>query len=86
MKPTDLGKNGDQLYRRFNIPAEIYVVQHCHSIGAAVRKQVEAFALARSFVAPCRFVFMDGITTARLLRAHGLWPTAIPRARRSRGA
>ena len=83
MKPTDLGKNGDQLYRLFNIPAQIYVVQHCHTIGAAVRKQAEAFAFARSFVAPCRIVFMDGLTTARLLRAQGLWPAATPRARRS---
>jgi hypothetical protein len=81
MKPTDLGKNGDQLYRLFNIPAQIYVVQHCHSIGAAVRKQAEAFALARSFLAPCQIVFMDGLTTARLLRAHELWPTV----RRSKG-
>jgi hypothetical protein len=86
MKPTDLGKNGDQLYRLFNIPAQIYVVQHCHDIGAAVRKQAEAFALARSFVAPCRVVFMDGLTSARLLRAHGLWPSATPKARRSRAA
>lgn len=86
MKPTDLGKNGDQLYRLFNIPAQIYVVQHCHAIGAAVRKQAEAFALARSFVAPCRVVFMDGLTSARLLRAHGLWPAATQRAKRSRAA
>jgi hypothetical protein len=86
MKPTDLGKNGDQLYRLFNIPAHIYVVQHCHTIGAAVRKQAEAFALARSFVAPCRIVFMDGITTARLLRAQGLWPATIPISRRGKTA
>lgn len=84
MKPTDLGKNGDQLYRLFNIPAQVYVVQHCHAIGAAVRKQAEAFALARTFVSPCRYVFMDGLTTARLLRAHGQWPAAVaPRRRRS---
>ena len=84
MKPTDLGKNGDQIYRLFNIPAQIYVIQHCHSIGAAVRKQMEAFALARSFVAPCQIVFMDGVTTARLLRAHSLWPAALPGSRRGR--
>lgn len=84
MKPTDLGKNGDQLYRLFNIPAQIYVVQHCHTIGAAVRKQAEAFALARSFVAPCQVVFMDGITTARLLQAHGLWPATTPISRRGK--
>jgi hypothetical protein len=83
MRPTDLGKNGDQLYRLFNIPAQVYVVQHCHSIGAAVRKQAEAFALSRSFVAPCRLVFIDGLTTARLLRAHGEWPTKFaPRTRK----
>lgn len=86
MKPTDLGKNGDQLYRLFNIPAQIYVVQHCHAIGAAVRKQAEAFALARSFVAPCQIVFMDGLTTARLLRAHGLWPARAPISRRGKTA
>ncbi|PFH13333.1 methyltransferase [Burkholderia sp. JKS000303] len=86
MKPTDLGKNGDQLYRLFNIPAHIYVVQHCHAIGAAVRKQAEAFALARSFVAPCQIVFMDGITTARLLRAHGLWPATTPISRKGKTA
>mgnify|MGYP001657705109 CR=1 FL=1 len=84
MKPSDLGKNGDQLYRLFNIPAQIYVVQHCHSIGAAVRKQAEAFALARSFTAPCQIVFIDGVATARLLRAHGLWPETTETSRRGK--
>jgi hypothetical protein len=74
MKPTDLGKHGDQLYRLFNIPAKVYVIQHCHRIGAAVRKQAEAFALARNFTAPCRICFIDSISTAQLLRANGLWP------------
>jgi len=74
MTPADCGKNGDQIYRLFNIPADIYVIQHCHNIGAAVRKIVEALALHRAFVAPCRYAFMDGIATARLLRAHGRWP------------
>lgn len=83
MKPTDLGRNGDQLYRLFNIPADVFVIQHCHNIGAAVRKQALAFALQRSFTAPCRVLFVDGMTTARLLRAHGEWPAqpATPRQR-----
>ena len=29
MTPSDLGKNADQIYRLFNIPADIFVVQHC---------------------------------------------------------
>lgn len=84
MIPTDLGKNGDQLYRLFNVPAQIYVVQHCHNIGAAVRKQAEAFALARTFLSPCRIAFIDGVATARLLRAHGQWPSAPSSKARSR--
>jgi hypothetical protein len=76
MTPRDLGKNGDQLYRLFNIPADIYVVQHCHTVSAAVRKTVEAFALQRSLTARCRYVIMDGYETARLLRAAGAWPAS----------
>src|ERR1019366_1052288 len=70
MTPKDCGKNGDQIYRLFNIPAHIYVLQHCHCIGAAVRKTVEAFAMQRTFSAPCRYVIIDGVATARSLRAH----------------
>jgi hypothetical protein len=69
------GRNGDQLYRLFNIPADVFVVQHCHNIGAAVRKQALAFALQRSLTASCQVLFVDGMTTARLLRAQGEWPS-----------
>ncbi|MFL9898533.1 methyltransferase [Paraburkholderia fungorum] len=82
MTPRDLGKNGDQLYRLFNTPAQVFVVQHCHSIGPAVRKTAEAFALSRAFSTPCRLVFMDGCATAQLLRAHERWP----KTKRSRKA
>lgn len=82
MKPTDLGRNGDQLYRLFNIPADVFVIQHCHNIGAAVRKQALAFALQRSFTAPCRVLFLDGTTTARLLRASGEWPAQPSKRKR----
>lgn len=75
MTPRDLGKNADQIYRLFNIPAQVYILQHCHNVGAAVRKTMEAYALHRSFTAPCRYVIMDGLCTAQLLRAHGLWAT-----------
>lgn len=83
MTPRDLGRNGDQLYRLFNIPARVFVVQHCHSIGPAVRKTAEAFALSRALIAPCRLVFMDGLATAQLLRAHNRWPKAKTRRTRA---
>jgi hypothetical protein len=74
MTPKDLGKNGDQIYRLFNIPADVYVIQHCHSIEPSVRGMAEAFAIKRNLTAPCRLLFLDGWDTARLLKAHGLWP------------
>lgn len=77
MTLADCGKNADQIYRLFNIPADVYVIQHCHRIGPAVRKTVEAMALHRSLVAPCRYMFIDGYATARLLRANGRWPDVV---------
>lgn len=74
MTPKDLGKNGDQLYRLFNIPADIYIIQHCHAIEPSVRGMAEAFAVRRTLTAPCRLLFLDGWDTARLLKAHGQWP------------
>jgi hypothetical protein len=71
MTMADCGKNGDQIYRLFNQPADVYVIQHCHEIGAAVRKTAEAFAFQRSFTVPCQIMFIDGNDTARLLRAYG---------------
>jgi hypothetical protein len=73
MQIADCGKNGDQIYRLFNIPADVYIIQHCHAVTPAVRKTVEAFALTRYLVAPCNYIVMDGLATARLLRANGLW-------------
>ncbi|MBB6158543.1 hypothetical protein HDC30_005801 [Pseudomonas sp. JAI115] len=74
MTPKDLGKNGDQLYRLFNIPADVYIIQHCHTIEPSVRGMAEAFAIRRTLTAPCRLLFLDGWDTARLLKAHGQWP------------
>jgi hypothetical protein len=87
MRLSDCGKNDDQIYRLFNIPAQIFIVQHCHYIGPAVRKTVEAFALHRALSSPCHYLFVDGVTTARLLRANGLWE-ATPRkqAKKTKGA
>lgn len=77
MTVSDCGKNGDQIHRLFNAPADIYVVQHCHMITPAVRSYVEAMALRRAFVKPCHYVFIDWIATAKLLRANGKWPNSV---------
>jgi len=71
MTLADCGKNGDQIYRLFNTPADVYVLQHCHKVSPAVRKTLEAYALAQHS-RPCRYVIIDGYDTCRILRTNGM--------------
>lgn len=71
MTLTDCGKNGDQIYRLFNTPADVFIVQHCHKITPSVRKTVEAFALSQ-YSRSCMFTLIDGYDTARILRSNGI--------------
>lgn len=70
MTPSDLGKNGDQIGRLFDEPADLLVLQHCHEITTAVRKQMRAYA--QQMKNPRRFCIIDGYDTVRLLSAYGL--------------
>jgi hypothetical protein len=71
MTLADCGKNGDQIYRLFNTPADVFVVQHCHKISPAVRKTVEAYALSQ-YSRSCRYTLIDGYDTARILHSNGM--------------
>lgn len=71
MTLSDCGKNGDQIYRLFNTPADIYVLQHCHKVSPAVRKTMEAFALTQ-YSHNCKFTIIDGYDTARILHSDGI--------------
>lgn len=71
MTPADCGKNGDQIYRLFNTPADVFVLQHCHKVSPAVRKTMEAFALSQ-YSRRCMYAIIDGYDTARIFRFHGL--------------
>ena len=66
------GKNADQIYRLSRVGADIFVVQHSHLIGTAVREHLKA-----SVVKPGKsgkFCLMDGQATYRLLKAYDLLP------------
>lgn len=69
MRISDLGKNGDQIERLCNEPADLLVVQHCHMIGTAVRSTTRAFC--NQVGRPRRYCFLTGLDTVRLLRAYG---------------
>jgi hypothetical protein len=72
MTISDLGKNGDQIDRLFQEPADLLVVQHCHEITPAVRRMMEAYAIQRSFQrGVTRFCLLDGPDTYRLLLGSG---------------
>lgn len=69
MQPKHLGKNADQIYRLAACPANVLVVQHCHTIGEAVRATLRAFAVTPHN--PRHYCIMDGRDTYRLLKAYG---------------
>jgi hypothetical protein len=66
------GRNGDQLIRLFESPADLFVVQYVGNVSEAVIKdvagKVEQLKAAGKSVAFC---IMNGLDTARLLHAYG---------------
>jgi hypothetical protein len=68
MKMNSLGKNGDQIVRLFNEPAELLVLQHCHKIEGPVRSTMRAFAERISN--PRMFCLIDGFNTLKILRTY----------------
>jgi hypothetical protein len=72
LRISDCGKNGDQLVRLFQSPAELFVVQFVGEISENVIKDVESkVRLLRSQGGRAWYCIIDGQDTARLLRAYG---------------
>lgn len=67
------GKNGDQLLRLFESPADLFVVQYVGNVSEAVIKdvagKVDQLKARGKQVAYC---IVNGLDTARLFRAYGL--------------
>jgi len=73
MEIKHCGKNGDQLIRLFDSPAELFIVQFVGNVSEAVIKDVEGKVdqlRAKGKVA-C-YCIINGQDTARLLHAYGL--------------
>lgn len=68
MTLAECGKNGDQIDRLFSEPADLLILQHCHSVKTDVRNTMKAFA---SRIYDLRyFTIIDGYDTVRLLKAY----------------
>ena len=65
-----LGKNGDQIVRLAQEPADVLFVQHCHEITPAVRTMLRAFVVQPG--RPRRYCCVDGRESLRLLNAFNL--------------
>ena len=63
-----LGKQGDQIVRLFDEPAQLLVLQHHGKIETPVRKTMRQFAVDP--VNPRRYCIIDGADTYRILRAY----------------
>jgi hypothetical protein len=71
LRIANLGKNGDQVVRMFSLPATVFVVQSNGPIDQAVHSHVRA-EVARKIMSntPVHYLMLDGVATARLLRAY----------------
>ena len=66
MQIADLGKNGDQIQRLAHSPADLLVVQHCHSISSSVEHMLRLIATTPGHLR--RYTLIDGYTTVAILR------------------
>lgn len=72
MTIADCGKNGDQIVRLFQCPAELFIVQYIGPISEAVIQDCEEkTSLRRAEGKNANYLIMDGQDTARLLYAYG---------------
>jgi hypothetical protein len=69
-----MGRNGDQLDRMLQQPADLFVIQHCDAISAAVRRHLRRGIIALRATGHERAVgsVWDGSDCARLFVAHGM--------------
>jgi hypothetical protein len=76
---ADCGKNGDQLVRLFDSPAELFIVQYVGPVADAVVRDVAGkVAQRRGAGKAAWFSIIDGQDTARVLKAYGTTLTTRP--------
>ncbi|NGX96094.1 MAG: hypothetical protein G4V63_12980, partial [Candidatus Afipia apatlaquensis] len=72
LTPKKLGKNGDQIQRLFNSPADVFFVQYHDQIDESVVEQMKRFAIANSVTENKLVMFgvIDGDDSNRLIAAY----------------
>jgi DNA-binding transcriptional regulator GbsR (MarR family) len=72
LTPALMGKNGDQIQRLFQTPAEIFLLQYWAHIEDSVLEQMQMAAKVRSYSDGRRIYYgiIDGQDSARLIQAY----------------
>lgn len=72
LTPGKMGKNGDQIQRLFEAPAEVFLVQYCRQVDSAVPTQMRQLAIVKSLMMGTRVFYgvLDGKDSRRLVRAY----------------
>ena len=70
--PAKMGKNGDQVNRLFDEPAQLFLIVYCGQIDSSIISQMEAFALAKKAIGGQKVYYgvMDGSDLGRLTAAY----------------
>ena len=74
LKPSMMGKNGDQILRLFQSDADLFILQYWGQIDQSIYEQMNSFAIQKSALNGKRIYYcvIDGFDTARLLKAYKL--------------
>jgi len=72
LTPSLMGKNGDQIQRLFQTPAEVFLLQYWSQIDDSVLEQMQTHAKVRSYADGKRIYYgiIDGQDSARLIQAY----------------
>jgi hypothetical protein len=72
LTPSKMGKNGDQIQRLFEAPAQVHIVQYHGTIDASVLKQMTLLAVTKSLMTGQLIYYgvIDGEDSHRLLIAY----------------
>ncbi len=67
-----MGKNGDQIPRLFQSPADVFLVQYWGEVDPATHKELETHAIAKSYAEGrlIRHGVIDGQDSLRLKKAY----------------
>ena len=72
LTPGKMGRNGDQIQRLFEAPAEVFLIQYCRQIDSSVLTQMKQLAIVKSLMTGDRVYYgvIDGNDSRRLVLAY----------------